>query len=403
MNVLALQRNVQFLYEEHLARIELRSLGCEAYERSDDNAWEIHTHLNGNESLIHNRSAYIGEVDQRPTIYGQLLLPAYQGGRFNRTRSVNQYLTHWIYPYRGKFHPQMVRALLNILGAQPGCTVLDPFVGSGTTALETSLLGANCVGIDTSPVCILLTRVKTQAFEVVDQLSELVSEILTSGALFPCRGEASDKSDQRLLDFTEVARLVTASDVNRRGRESEVSFRKNLRAMLESVKAQSKAIREFGIRPGQVTAIRGDARDLTSAGIESSSVDIVVTSPPYSIALDYVKNDEHALLELGADLARLRQEMIGVRGKGARDRLERYNCDMQAVFGEVARVLKPEGRAAFVIGNATVDGKEVTTTDTMVDWAISAGLRLDRNIPKIVFGLYNVMVDERILVFSKPK
>jgi hypothetical protein len=29
-------------------------------------------------------------------------------------------LTHWIYPYRGKFHPQMVRALFNILGVKPG-------------------------------------------------------------------------------------------------------------------------------------------------------------------------------------------------------------------------------------------------------------------------------------------
>ena len=31
------------------------------------------------------------------------------------TRSINQYLTHWFYPYKGKFHPQMIRALANIL------------------------------------------------------------------------------------------------------------------------------------------------------------------------------------------------------------------------------------------------------------------------------------------------
>ena len=61
------------------------------------------------------RSAYLGSLDGRVSVYAELIRPRYQGGQFNRTRSVNQYLTHWIYPYRGKFHPQMVRALLNII------------------------------------------------------------------------------------------------------------------------------------------------------------------------------------------------------------------------------------------------------------------------------------------------
>ena len=98
-----------------------------------------------------NRAAYVGKLDGRATVYEQLIRPNYQGGVFNRTRSVNQYLTHWIYPYRGKYHPQMVRALLNIVGVRRGSRVLDPYVGSGTTALEASLLGIECVGVDISP------------------------------------------------------------------------------------------------------------------------------------------------------------------------------------------------------------------------------------------------------------
>ena len=38
----------------------------------------------------------------------------------------------------------------------------------------------------------------------------------------------------------------------------------------------------------------------------------------------------------------------------------------------------------------------------MGDWAVDAGLEREREIPKIVFGLYNVMLDEKILVFRKP-
>ena len=146
----------------------------------------------------------------------------------------------------------------------------------------------------------------------------------------------------------------------------------------------------------------GDCRDLKASGIKSNSVDAIVTSPPYSIALDYVKNDEHALDALGVDTGQLRAAMTGVRGSGPDQKLQLYNADMQAMFREVARILKPGARAAFVIGDATVDGREYTTTDQMTDWAIDAGLTLERSIPKIVFGLYAVMNDEKILIFNRP-
>ncbi len=142
---------------------------------------------------------------------------------------------------------------------------------------------------------------------------------------------------------------------------------------------------------------------MRAAGIDDATVDApVVTSPPYSIALDYVKNDDHALTALGESPAALRSEMTGVRGRGPKEKLALYNKDMQRMFREVARVLKPGARAAFVIGDATVDRSEYTTTQQMGDWAVDAGLERERELPKIVFGLYNVMIDEKILVFRKP-
>ena len=143
MNTLTLQRNVQFIYEEQLARIEMQAFGCEDLQRNPNNPWQFKVRLNGTDTDVLKRAAYIGTLDSMPTDYDQLIKPKYQGGEFNRTRSVNQYLTHWIYPYRGKFHPQMIRALLNIVGVTQSSLVLDPYVGSGATALEASLLGAS--------------------------------------------------------------------------------------------------------------------------------------------------------------------------------------------------------------------------------------------------------------------
>ena len=402
MNTLTLQRNLQFLYEEQLARIEARSLGCQGWDRDEDNPWEVGVRVNGTAAEVLRRAAYVGGLDGRQTVYEQLIRPNYQGGRFNRTRSVNQYLTHWIYPYRGKFHPQMVRALLNIVGARRGSRVLDPYVGSGTTALEASLLGIDCIGVDISPLCALLTRVKTRSVEAAAPIRERVRALLALDTLDP--GDASIVRDGSpvVAEFVEIARMTTLSDVSRRNRDGRTSLRKNLSAMLDSVEAHANALRAFEIEPGRVSAVLGDARDLRAAGIDDGTVDAVVTSPPYSIALDYVKNDDHALEALGVSTAALRREMTGVRGRGPKEKLALYNDDMRGMFREVARVLKPGARAAFVIGDATVDRREYTTTRQMGDWAVDAGLERERELRKIVFGLYNVMNDEKILIFRKP-
>jgi tRNA G10 N-methylase Trm11 len=401
MNTIKLQRNVQFLYEEQLARVELAALGAQDCVRDADNPWVLTAHVNGVSADVLRRSAYVGTVDGEESLYQALTLPKYRGGEFNRTRSVNQYLTHWIYPYRGKFHPQMVRALLNILGVGPGALVLEPYLGSGTTAVEASLLGADFKGVDLSPLCVLLTRVKTRSYTRAKEIRARVEELLASDNLDV---ETSDYSsaDPIVADFLKIARMVTLSDNTRRKREATPALRKNLAGMLESVEAYAEAVRRFGLRPGAVDVQVGDCRQLAAAGVSDSSVDAIVTSPPYSIALDYVENDEHALDALGVDTAELRSIMTGVRGRGAREKLALYNEDMRAMFHEVARVLKPGARAAFVIGDATVNGKEHTTTSQMSDWAVDAGLVRERALPKIVYGLYSVMTEEVILIFRKP-
>lgn len=376
-------------------------MGCGVWDRDADNPWKVSLDTNGAEEDLLNRSAYVGTLDGEETVYAQMIRPRYQGGEFNRTRSVNQYLTHWIYPYQGKFHPQMVRALLNIVGAQPGSLVLDPYVGSGTTALEASLLGMRCIGTDLSPLCVLLARVKVCSTEALEQIRKHVNSLLENEELDPHDASTAIHTDDRVADFLQIARMVALSDESRRRRNSSASFRKNLKAMLTSVQAHAEALSRFRITPGEVSISIGDARKLDDIGIKNGTIDAVVTSPPYSIALDYVRNDKHALEALDADLPTLRKHMTGVRGRGAKEKLALYNRDMQQMFREVSRVLKPGARAAFVIGNATVDRLEYTTTEQMSEWAEEAGLELEREIPKIVFGLYNLMKDEKILIFQK--
>lgn len=58
--------------------------------------------------------------------------------------------------YRGNWAPQLPRALV-LMYSEPGETVLDPMIGSGTTCIEARLLGRNCIGVDISYGAVMLT------------------------------------------------------------------------------------------------------------------------------------------------------------------------------------------------------------------------------------------------------
>lgn len=59
--------------------------------------------------------------------------------------------------YRGNWSPYIPRNIIKRY-SEVGDMVLDPFVGSGTTLIETKLLGRNGIGIDINPEAIKLTR-----------------------------------------------------------------------------------------------------------------------------------------------------------------------------------------------------------------------------------------------------
>jgi DNA modification methylase len=394
-NTLILLDNVQFIYELALVQLELEALNINFRVTNGLREFELLGIENVNE--IVKRTAYFKMVDENYTDYFRII-------QKNNTRSVNQYLTHWIYPYKGKFHPQMIRALLNIIGLKEGDTVLDPFIGSGTTAVEAQLLGINCLGIDISPLCVLQSRVKTESIEAIDEIEKIKKNIINkiNPSLFNQESGSflqmiDSLDDEKVKNFYKMAYLVAVSDNARRGRNFEQSFYKNIELMIKSVRDFRDIARELDLKLGQVEIKTGDSRNLP---LENNSIDGIITSPPYSIALDYVSNDAHALKVLGYELSEIREEFVGVRGRG-QERINLYNQDMKRSYEEMYRVLKPKSFAAIVIGNATYLGEEIKTVEFTIDYCQKIGFRLVKNIDKIIFGLYNVMQKENILIFQK--
>jgi len=380
--------NAQFLYELHLAKLELESFAPRARILDDFRAFAIDD--NGALDAILKRAAYIGGAGDGDveSDYAKLT-------RHNLTRAFNQYITHWFYPYKGKYHPQMIRALANIIGLKEGDTLLDPFIGSGTTAVEGALLNLRVIGFDVSPLCVLIGKVKTNA---VHHLAA-IEKAYANNQLFGKQHGRADAHDFKhpVKSFELLARMIATSDSARRGRDFEAMLIANREKMIQSVRLMRDACAQVGVSPTPADIRQGDARRLP---LPDAGVDGVITSPPYSLALNYVENDAHSLQAMGYDLAKIRDEFIGVRGSGG-DKINLYEADMVAAYTEIARVLKPAGRAAIVIGDATVNGRKVRTTQNCIDTFAQLDFKLQRHVDKLIYGLYNVMQRESILVFAR--
>jgi hypothetical protein len=147
-----------------------------------------------------------------------------------------------------------------------------------------------------------------------------------------------------------------------------------------------------------------DARHLTS--ITSASIDVVVTSPPYLNAIDYLRGHKLALVWLGYRLSELRairsgsigaqrapesqadtrlaDEIIDHMGLGEllpqyeQLMIKRYILDLTALLSEIHRVLRPQGKAIFVIGNSCLRGVFVRNALAITLLAEQIGFRYIR-------------------------
>lgn len=69
-------------------------------------------------------------------------------------------LTHTFYRYPARFSPEFARSIINAF-SKPGDTILDPFMGGGTTVVEGLAMGRKVVGIDLNPLAVFIARVKS--------------------------------------------------------------------------------------------------------------------------------------------------------------------------------------------------------------------------------------------------
>lgn len=373
------------------------------------------------------RGAYFKAVNGVPTYHYQICLETPNQVSDSATRARKQffeanvfavgYATHGLFPYRGKFHPQMIKAVMNIIGLRPGETVLDPMAGCGTTSIEATIMGVNSIGVEPNPFACLMSRAKiggldmdtspfdsllVHADEIAGELDSRIAPQLRMLSEADVREALSCQPGLRellLLCYLDAVGYAR----RRKNKTARRLFPELLRRYFAAVSCFNKVRGRLGLELGHAKIIQGDARSLVLPG---ESVDGILFSPPYSFAIDYLENDRLQLEFLGVDVDALKESMVGLRvsqgpGTSLDRKIRTYFDDMDAVISECSRVLRPGRCCVVVIGSNTNQTQGVFLEDRLVESGEGHGLVLLKDVVREIEGIRNTMRDEHLLFFMK--
>ena len=225
--------------------------------------------------------------------------------------------THCMHSYPATFLPQLARKLILAFSTK-GDTVCDIFCGSGTTLVESLLLGRNAVGIDLNPLAIMIAKAKTTPIPIRELVNAwqgieadyhaLSNKVLEPPAIdniefwFPkssieeltrLHAAISKIKNAHVRQFYTVAlsqimRLCSYAKNRRpslsRSREKlDTDFSPDVYTAFKNRvfdnMASQATFTAFRDRNAKCQIYREDARRIPS--ISNESVDLIVTSPPY--------------------------------------------------------------------------------------------------------------------------
>ncbi len=281
-----------------------------------------------------------------------------------------QYFTHTFHPYPARFIPQIPATFIKLF-TEEGDTVLDPMCGCGTTLVEAFLHNRNAIGNDLNPLAALISKVKTTLIteEEFRYFNEKLSSASGMEGILKVLWELKEEGQQKLYDFGRVA--LSASIWRRRDKDIESVFRRKVFSMQKEMLTMAKAIKSVP----EVRVLCQDARKLE---VQSGSVDLIITSPPYVNALDYHRMHKDSMLWLDMEFSLFKKNEIGKHSRFSGNRFRLLSCylgDMLRCMIEMNRVLKKDKFCVIVVGNSRVEYELIESHKFFVSMGAKIGFR----------------------------
>ena len=352
-----------------------------------------------------------------------------------------------IHPFPARMAPDIAQEFLD--DCAKGGRVLDPMCGSGTVLRAAVEAGLDCTGVDIDPLAVLMSRVWVTplvpsmlvdaAIDVVQRARDLPENQVEQASdpetlrfiafwFAPCQRQQLNRLATVLRQHSRpeaealtlvLSRIIVTKEMmaslardTSHSRPHRVATENDFDVFEGFLKAASQVANRLSpeLIKGEAEVIEGDARRLKELG--DDTFDHAVTSPPYLNAIDYLRGHRLVLVWLGYDLSSIRTtrsasvgaEKILPPAAGQRDVahyviesvnstfanrhlgwIRRYAVDMQAVLGELARVVKRDGTVVMVVGNSFLRGAVVDNALLVRDIAQGSGFLIEdsrvRSIP----------------------
>lgn len=260
---------------------------------------------------------------------------------------------HRWYRFKEGFSAGLVAAFAQDYLPREGGCLLDPFLGSGTTAVEGAKLGHFVDGIETNPFMAFMAKVKSRDYSRTTRIEETALDCLrqrlrAEAFLLPrdstlverkglnkwllnrsvalrfeqLRTSIASVQPVALRELLLFALLSSMEDVANARKDGKCwRYRSNWKLLNFTGKSLDEAfaaqvirfIEDIKISPrlkGTATIAHGDARrDIHRAGDEKTMYDGVLTSPPYLNSFDYtdIYRPELLMMQAASNSAELRQ------------------------------------------------------------------------------------------------
>jgi DNA modification methylase len=302
--------------------------------------------------------------------------------------------------YRACFKPQLPYFFL-VRYSKVGDIILDPFVGRGTTTVESALLGRIPISNDTNPISRIYTepRLTPPTYEeILERLSSIdldynekadidlsmFYEKKTEAEIVSLKKYLASRKEEEKEDYIDKwIRMVATNRLTGHSKgffsvytlppnqsasqEEQININKRLnqipeyRDVKKIISAKSKSLlrditeldrkRLFEISK-LALFLEDDSRNLKE--IEDNHVDLIITSPPFINLVDYVKDNWLRLWFNGYDYTNFEGKITIL------NKLADWSAFIKDTLKELQRVTKMGGYIAFEVGETNkVDLSEI--------------------------------------------